>query len=63
MMEKLKYFVYKIDIDKTKSFGELVLEPAHDSLYGCSEARAHEIQEKLQSENPDNIYIVKSTFV
>lgn len=62
-METLKYFVYKIDVDKTKKLGKLVLEPAHDSLYGCSEARAYEIQEKLQEENPDNIYIVKSTFV
>ena len=59
----VKFFIYKIDIEKTKNMGELVLEPAHDSLYGCSEERAHEIQEKLQEENPDNIYIVKSTIV
>lgn len=59
----IKFFVYKIDIEKTKNMGELVLEPAYDSLYGCSEERAHKIQEKLQEENPNNIYIVKSTIV
>ena len=62
-MEKLKYFVYKIDVTRTKEKGELVLKLAHESLYGCSQDRAFEIQEKLQKENPDNVYIVKSTFV
>ena len=54
------YFVYKIDTKKTRSMGELVLEPAHESIYGLSEKRAFESSEQLQNENPKELYIVKS---
>lgn len=57
------YFVYKIDIEKTRSMGELVLEPAHESIYGLSEKRAFEIREQLQDENPNELYIVKSRYI
>jgi hypothetical protein len=57
------YFVYKIDAEKTRSMGELVLEPAHESIYGLSEKRAFEIREQLQNENPNELYIVKSRYI
>ena len=57
------YFVYKIDIEKTRSMGQLVLEPAHESIYGLSEKRAFEIREQLQNENPNELYIVKSRYI
>lgn len=57
------YFVYKIDTEKTRSTGELVLEPAHESIYGLSEKRAFEIREQLQNENPNELYIVKSRYI
>lgn len=57
------YFVYKIDTEKTRSMGELVLEPAHESIYGLSEKRAFEIREQLQNENPNELYIVKSRYI
>ena len=57
------YFVYKVDITKSKQCGELVLEPAHESVYGLSNIQAHDIRLKLQSENPDNLYVVQSRYV
>lgn len=57
------YFVYKIDIEKTKSTGELVLEPAHESIYGLSELRAFEIRKQLQNDNPNELYIVQSRYI
>ena len=62
-MTEIKYFIYKIDIEKTKNMGELVLEPAHDSIYGLSEDRAFDIREELQSKNPNDIYIIKSSYM
>lgn len=57
------YFVYKVDIVKSKQTGELVLEPAHESIYGLSYAQADDIRTKLQTENPDNLYIIQSRYV
>ena len=48
---------------KTRSMGELVLEPAHESIYGLSEKRAFEIREQLQNENPNELYIDKSRYI
>lgn len=57
------YFVYKIDQRKTRECGELVLEPAYENLYGLSEKRAFEIQNQLQNNNPNELYIVQSRYV
>lgn len=57
------YFVYKVDIARSKQTGELVLEPAHESIYGLSYSQADDIRAKLQAEYPDNLYIIQSRYV
>ena len=62
-MGSIVYFVYKVNIEESKRCGELVLEPAHESVYGLSNIQAHDIRLKLQSAYPDNLYIVQSRHV